>query len=391
MALLLAFQWIHAQSALTKTPIVWSTLIFPEQEKHVHGSSIVALPNGDMLACWFQGSGERTADDVRVMGARLKKGEKTWSAPFLLADTPGIPDCNPVLFLNAKGKLFLAWIAVLADKWEMSVLRYKTSKNFLNEGAPVWNWQDDILFKPKDTFATETAKKFKQLPEVNEAWAAYAEKYDKMIVDASKDLSKRSLGWMTRIKPLILENGRILLPLYSDGYNFSLIGISDDHGETWRPSLPIITRGGIQPALALKKNGNIIAYMRDNGATPQRVTISESTDRGESWTAAVKGDIPNPGSSVELQVLKDGRWAFIGNDVDEGRHRLCLFISEDEGRTWNNKTWLEDQAPKSANFSYPALIQTPDGMLHITYSHKYEKKGASIKYVRVDPSAFKNP
>ncbi len=391
MLLLLATQWSHAQTSLIPTPVKSSALIFPEQEKHVHGSSIVSLPNGDLLACWFQGSGERTADDVRVMGARLKKGEKSWSAPFLMADTPGIPDCNPVLFLNAKGKLFLMWIAVLANKWEMSVLRYRISVNYMNNGAPAWNWQDNILFKPKDTFAVETAKKFKELPEVNEAWAAFAEKYDKMIVDASKDLSKRSLGWMTRIKPLLMDRGRILLPLYSDGYNFSLIGISDDDGETWRPSLPIITRGGIQPALALKKNGDIIAYMRDNGAAPTRVTISESRDKGESWTAAVKGDIPNPGSSIELQVLKDGRWAFIGNDVDEGRHRLCLYLSEDEGKSWKYKSWLEDQPPKSANFSYPAMIQTEDGILHITYSHRYENKGASIKYVSVDPSAFKNP
>lgn len=386
---LFAIQWSHAQSPLPPTPVISSSLIFPEQEKHVHGSSIVSLPNGDLLTCWFQGSGERTADDVRVMGARLKKGDKKWSPPFLMADTPGIPDCNPVLFLNGKGKLFLVWIAVLANKWEMSVLRYKTSVNYTKEGAPVWNWQDNILFKPKDTFATETAKKFKELPEVNEAWAAFAEKYDKMIVDASKDLSKRSLGWMTRIKPMIMNNGRILLPLYSDGYNFSLIAISDDDGETWRPSLPIITRGGIQPALALKKNGALIAYMRDNGAAPTRVTISESNDKGESWTAATKGDIPNPGSSVELQVLQDGRWAFVGNDVDEGRHRLCLYISEDEGKSWKNKTWLEDQTPKSANFSYPAMIQTNDGILHITYSHRYENKGASIKYVSIDPRSFK--
>src|SRR5690349_17060411 len=74
-------------------------LIFPLQEKHVHGSTIVSLPGGDMLAAWFFGSGERKEDDVKIMGARLKKGQTKWSAPFLMADTYGIPDCNPVLFL----------------------------------------------------------------------------------------------------------------------------------------------------------------------------------------------------------------------------------------------------------------------------------------------------
>jgi len=57
-------------------------LLFPLQEKHVHYSSIVELPNGDLLTCWFEGSGERTANDVLINGARLKKGESKWSEPF---------------------------------------------------------------------------------------------------------------------------------------------------------------------------------------------------------------------------------------------------------------------------------------------------------------------
>jgi len=59
--------------------IVTYEFIFPFQNEHVHGSSIVVLPNGDMLAVWFQGSGERTADDVRIMGARLKNGKMLFS------------------------------------------------------------------------------------------------------------------------------------------------------------------------------------------------------------------------------------------------------------------------------------------------------------------------
>ena len=75
-------------------------LIFPLQEKHVHSSSIVELPNGDLLVCWFKGSGERWSNDVFIQGARLRKGESKWSEPFLMADTPGQPDCNPMMFLN---------------------------------------------------------------------------------------------------------------------------------------------------------------------------------------------------------------------------------------------------------------------------------------------------
>ena len=92
----------NAQEKNLYKSIIEKELIFAPQHKHTHGSSIVALPNGDLIVAWFQGSGERKSDDVRIMGARLGKGEKEWSKPFLMADTPGLPDCNPVLFLNNK-------------------------------------------------------------------------------------------------------------------------------------------------------------------------------------------------------------------------------------------------------------------------------------------------
>jgi predicted neuraminidase len=317
------------------------------------------------------------------MGARLRKGQKKWSKPFLLADTPDIPDCNPVLFLSKKGKLFLVWIAVQANRWEYSILRYKTSSNYLKPEAPVWSWQDNILLKPGDSFAKETEKQFRQMPPLRRGWSEYAPAYDNMIVEAAKDPRKRSIGWMTRIKPLITAKGRILLPLYSDGFNMSLAAISDDDGETWRPSLPIVGRGPIQPALAQKKDGTIVAFMRDSGDAPNRVHTSESNDEGESWTASIKTEIPNT-ASVEICTLADGKWAFLGNDIDGGRHILSLYLSDDEGKTWKWKTKIEDHPKDEGRFSYPSLIRTKDGLLHMTYSF-HRKEGKSIKYVVVDP------
>ena len=81
-------------------PVFEVQKIFPVQDDHVHGSTIVELPNGDLLAGWFQGSGERWADDVKIMGSRKKMGHMEWSEPFTLADVKEFPDCNPVLFLD---------------------------------------------------------------------------------------------------------------------------------------------------------------------------------------------------------------------------------------------------------------------------------------------------
>ena len=374
-----------AQIASQKVATKAAHLIFQPQPLHTHGSTLVTLPNGDILCAWFMGSGERSADDVKIMGARLRKGDKTWSSPFEMADTYNIPDCNPVLFLNGAGKLHLVWIAVGANRWEASILRVRTSTDYLKSGAPVWSWQDNIILKPDDKFASEVTSKFKSSPSRGHGWSAYAAPYDQLIVDASKDIVKRSTGWMTRIKPLVLSNGRILLPLYSDGYNFSLVAISDDDGKTWRASLPMVGRGNVQPALALRKDGHIIAFMRDNGDAPSRVQVSESIDNGDTWSTAVETEIPNT-ASVEILVLKDGRWIFVGNDHEDGRHRLSLFVSNNEGKNWSSKYLLENEAEGKGSFSYPSLTQSDDGTIHITYSHELGKNGESIKYVAVNPN-----
>lgn len=377
---------LFAQNNLS--PITTSMLIFPGQDKHVHGSSLVALPNGDLLSVWFYGNGERNSDDVKLMGARLSKGSKLWSEPFLMADTPNLPDCNPVLFLNQKGKLFLVWIAVQSNRWEQSILRVKTSTNYTASGAPVWEWQDNILLKMDDRFAQEIAAKLKQLPKHGIGWSGYAPKYDEMINAAALDPMKRNLGWMTRIKPLLIGENRIILPLYSDGFNLSVMAISDDQGSTWRPSLPVVGRGPIQPALVRKKNGHILAMMRDSGDDPARVQMSESADQGESWTPSIKTDIPNT-ASVELLVLQDGRLAFLGNDLTDGRYRLQLYLSSDEGKSWSSKIPIEQVEPGQGSFSYPCLLQTSDGMVRMTYSSHQGTNQKSIKYVVLDPTKIK--
>ena len=380
-ALLLPAATILAQPA---NAVLWKAPIFPLQQQHVHASSLVALPKGDLLVAWFQGNGERNADDVRIMGARLKQGQHQWSSPFLMADTYGLPDCNPVLFLNHHKKLFLIWIAVQANRWEQSLLKYRTSTDYQGNGAPQWNWQGNILLKPDNRFSEEVARKFKTLPPTGAGWAAYAPRYDDMIIEASTDPAKRSLGWQSRIQPLLGNQEEILLPLYSDGFNFSLVARSTDDGKRWTPMLPIVGRGNVQPSLIAKKDGTLLAYMRDNGDSPGRVQLSRSKDDGLHWTAAQKTALPNT-ASVKVLALKSGRWALLGNDTDQGRYHLSLYLSDDEGRSWKWKMALENDPTKKGKFSYPSMIQTSDGLLHITYSYEPEANKESIFYMVVDP------
>lgn len=359
---------------------VGSEHIFPPQGQHVHGSSIVELSNGDLLACWFQGSGERTANDVLIKGARLKKGESNWSDTFVLADTPNHPDCNPVLFIDANQKLYLYWIVVQAASWESSILKYRTSSDYLKGGAPNWDWQEIILLKPDSEFENTIEEKFKSMEPRNLTWAAYAPQYEKMIYEAAKEPKKKETGWMTRIHPTVLANGRIILPLYSDGFNMSLVGISDDQGKTWSPSLPIVGYGNIQPSVVQKEDGSLVAFMRDNGDAPGRVVVSTSEDMGFSWSAAEKSEIPNSGASIETIKLENGDWIMVYNDTEEGRHSLAVSLSSDEGKTWPWKKHLEKDETKIGSFSYPSMIQSKDGRIQITYSH-HIKKSRTIKHV----------
>jgi predicted neuraminidase len=341
-----------------------------------------------LLACWFEGSGERTADDVVINGARLKRGATQWSPVFLLADTPGFPDCNPVLFIDRRQRLWLFWIPVLAHRWECCQLKYRIADDYQGEGPPKWSWQDVVILEPGDGFARIIEQKFDELKLGEGMWGEYAPPYRRMIIEAAKDPYKRQTGWMTRIHPLVLPSRRILLPLYSDGFNLSLAAISDDDGQHWRASGPIVGLGPTQPALVRKKDGAIVAYLRDSGDVPGRVQLSTSRDEGESWSAAVDTDIPNPDSSLEVIALKDGHWLMVHNDTEDGRYRLTASLSDDEGATWKWKRTLESAVENGMTFAYPSVVQSSDERVHVTYSYA-TAKGNSIRHAIMDAAWVK--
>jgi len=382
--LLAGCAWAENDSAWFK-----SRLIFPPQSKHVHSSSIVECPNGDLLTVWFHGSGERTANDVVIQGSRLTKGAEAWGDVFVAADTPGLPDCNPVVFLDGRQRLWLAWVAVRVNRWEQSLLKYRISTDYEGSGPPRWQWQEVILLQPGDDFPEQLRKGFKQSGYEQRMWAEYAKPYDELLVEAAADPAKRDIGWMTRAKPLRIAEGphagRLLLPLYSDGFNISLIAISDDDGDNWRPSKPLVGLGNNQPALARRQDGTIVAFMRDDGELPGRVLVRESKDDGETWSVARDTDLPNPGSSLALVKLSDGRWLMVLNDTQEGRHQLAAIASADEGRTWAEKKYLDKSPAGQSEFSYPTAIQARNGRVHVTYTHRV-KDGKSIKHVEFDPA-----
>ena len=354
-------------------------LLFPQESWHNHSSSIVELPNQDLLVCWFHGSGERTADDVLIRAARWSRSKRAWSAPFTLADTPGFPETNPVLYVDRRDRLFFFWPLIIAHRWETALMKYRVSTNYQQaEGPPVWTFQDNIVLVPKNI-----APKTKAFVEAAKAGNPQLAEAGTRLIERAEDEYFSRMGWFTRTHPLELPSGRMLVPMYSDGYSFGIMGISDDGGVTWKGSEPIVGRGSIQPSVVRRNDGTLVAYLRDNGPAPKRTLISQSTDDGESWTEARDTDILNPGSSVEAVRLQNGHWIIVHNDLERGRYSLVAALSEDEGRTWPVRRHLEGRpdAESPNQYHYPSVIQTRDGAIHVTYSY-FTPEGKSIKHAR---------
>jgi predicted neuraminidase len=406
-----------------------STIIFPFQEEHVHGSTIVELPNGDLLSGWFQGSGERWADDVRIMGSRLIKGDTAWSPPFLIADVNGFPDINPAMFLDQKDRLWLMWYPVIANQWETSLPIYRISTEYNSSGAPEWLWQDILFVKagdktergiqPGDSFVAQVNDQltsyevylkeslFPSLPDSSKSillneWEKYKRKMDSLargenmiragrIKEGEEEKPAqlgypltRRLGWQTKNKAVFIGQ-RMIVPLYSDGFDCSLFALTDDGGQTWKFSNPVLGGAGIQPTILMAKDSTLVAYLRDNGPPPQRMQRTESHDKGMTWSIPKDDILPNPGAGFDAVTLASGEWLIVFNDQEKGRTNLTVAVSDDEGKTWKWKNKLEDdiRTEQTTSSHYPAVIEGNDGRIHVTYSYHRNDitPGKSIKHV----------
>ena len=367
---------LHPSSA-AEAPFLRGEFIMPPENLHNHGSCIVETTKGDLLVCWFNGSGERTADDCRIVGARRARGAAEWSPRFVMADTPGFPDTNCCMFIDPRNRLWLIWPTILDNHWESALLKVQIAEDYERAGPPRWSTQAVLHVKPGPEFAATVAnaiEKFRPRAEDPRAreFITYA-------LTASQDKLRSRLGWMTRAHPLVLDGRRLIVPLYSDGFNFSLMAISDDWGDTWHTSAPLVGAGNVQPSIVRRRDGTLYTMMRDNGPPPKRILHASSRDRGETWSEVADSELPDPGAGLEIIALANGNWVLVNNDTERGRHQLCVRLSDDEGKTWKWSRHLEQDEPgeESGRYGYPSIIQARDGSLHATYSVQLRASAAA--------------
>jgi predicted neuraminidase len=378
--LLLIFLSGSCDKAQSQDPGFRSELIFPLNTQHNHAPGIAELADGSLIVSWYRGSGERSADDVAVLGARLSVGATAWSEPFVMHDTPGFPDCNTALHCDANGRLMLFWPVILANSWESCLTHVRVSEDPIGEGCPNWTRHDTIHLKPDD-FSADAIKVLDQMLAALPVPLPEQQQFE--INVAREKLSQKlyqRLGWQPRCKPTVLPSGRILLPLYTDTFSISIMAISDDGGLTWFASKPLLGFGAIQPAVLRRSDGTLVAFMRENGFTGH-VRTCESTDDGITWGAVGVSELPNPGSGLDGVRLQNGHWILVHNDTHEGRNRLAVSLSTNEGQTWTAKRHLEDQ-PAGA-YHYPCVIPTRDGKIHVVYSY-FVDGGKSMKHAAFD-------
>jgi len=369
-----------AANAGADEPFCERKAIFPANPKHNHASCLAETTPGRLLAVWYSGSGERTADDVVIEGAWRNRGQSQWGPKFLVADTPDYPDCNPALFLAPDRSLWLFWPTILDHRWEGALLKYAKGHPIGEDpGPPRWS-RTGVLHITPQGFAAAMQRAIATLSESERA--RYRPQLEE-IERRSRDELYQRLGWMPRVHAVALPSGRWVLPLYSDTFSASIMLISDDRGETWRTGKPLIGFGNIQPSLVRKNDGVLVAFMRDNGPH-HRIRLSTSPDDGVSWSGVIDSPFPNPGAGIEAIRLANGRWVLVYNDTAQGRHSLAISVSDDEGATWRWTRHLERAAPGQGQFHYPSLIQAADGSIHLTYTYRLKGQGSTIEYIHLN-------
>lgn len=294
-----------------------------------HPACMTELKNGDLYLVYYGGKGEY-ATDTSVFGSRLKKGQTRWSPPQPIAHDPFRSVGNGVIWEAPDGLVWLFYVVRYGETWSTSRIQFKVSR----DGAETWS-------------------------------------------DAS--VLSMDEGDMVRGRPITLNDGQYLLPIYHEtGHDTELVGPDstslfmkfDPRKKTWTKTGAIRSpRGNIQPAVVQLDDGRLIAYCRRGGdydpKTIGHIVRSESTDGGRTWSEGTDSPFPNPNAAVDFLKLRSGRLLLVFNDSMNRRTPLTVAVSSDQDRTWPTRRNIREG---DDDFGYPSAFQARDGRIHVVYT-----------------------
>jgi len=308
-----------------------------------HASTVAETPSG-LVAAWFGGEHEKNSD-VGIWVSRQEDGR--WSKPLEVAD-------------GSEGE---------------------------DQDYPCWN---PVLFHPKDG---PLMLFYKVGPNPSRWWGMLLTSHD----NGKNWSNRRKLGKNDKIghllgpvknKPIQLADGTILCPSSTEHKGWRVhFELTKDLGKTWQVIGPINDGkefGAIQPSILTYPDGKMQVMCRSQQSV---ITQSWSNDGGKTWSQMKATELPNPNAGTDAVTLEDGRQLLVYNHTTRakgfpsGRNMLNVAISKD-GLNWKPVLTLERD---KGEFSYPAVIETSDGKIHITYT--YQRR--SVKHVELEPSEFK--
>jgi predicted neuraminidase len=289
-----------------------------------HASTIVETPSG-LVAAWFGGTREKHPD-VGIWMSRQNAGR--WTAPVEVAngtqpDGRRYPCWNPVLFRTSGGQLWL----------------------FYKVGPSPSHWWGLVSQSDDDGRTWNTPRR----------------------------LPDGILGPI-RAKPVQLPDGTLLAGSSTEheGWRVHMEWTRDPAGR-WEKTPPLnspTTISAIQPTILVHDTRRIQILCRTEQGV---IAESWSQDAGRSWSPLRGTALPNPSAGIDTVRLADGRFLLVYNPTRDNRRRLQIAVSSD-GRVWTPAVTLEDSP---GEYSYPAIIQTSDGRVHVTYTWRRQR----IKHV----------
>ena len=319
-------------------PVVRTELVFDTAPFASAHASTIAQTRDGLVAAWFGGTREG-APDVGIWVSR--HAARGWSPPVEVANgiqTDGTrhPCWNPVLFQLPDSTLLLFYKVGPSPRewWGME----RTSR----DGGKTWS---DARRLP-DGILGPIKNKPVRLPD------------GAIVASSSTESTARPSVWRVHFERSV------------------------DAGMTWTAVFPPAPADGreidaIQPSILVHPGGRLQAI----GRTPAgRVFETWSADGGRTWTPIALTALPNPNAGIDAVTLRGGCHLVVYNHTTQGRTPLNVAVSGD-GKTWDAALVLERDP---GEYSYPAVIQTTDGLVHITYTWKRQR----IKHVVIDPAAL---
>jgi predicted neuraminidase len=336
----------HVNAQLAPRPgIVLEEFVFESASfPSCHAATILELPDGELLCAFFGGTAERNPD-VEIRLSRKPPGG-VWTPPVSVADgiqsaTNRLPTWNPVLFQPNGGELMLFYkVGSSPSAWWGMV---QTSK----DGGRTWS----EALKLGEGLIGPVKNKPVQLK-------------DGIIISGS---STEHQGWRVHVER------------------------SSDGGNSWKLIGPVEAPnqiGAIQPTILTYPDGRLQMLSRtrsENGFIAQ----TWSNDGALTWSPLTRLNLPNNNSGFDGVTLKDGRQLLVYNHSTreqagmghKGRGILNVALSKDS-LTWEAALVLDHLDQPEKQFSYPAVIQTRDGLIHIAYTWHRDR----IKHVVLNPA-----